>query len=143
MNSDDPKGLRARPAPNAAKAAKSAKAPKTYDAFVREFPHLGQAWEAMRRAEEDGPFEERQRRLLKLAVAIGSGKQGPVHSAVRKARSAGCGDEEIRHVVALAASTIGLPPTVAAYSWVVEELAKGTSGTVGVPNRPAKGTAKG
>ena len=100
------------------------KAPKTYDAFVREFPKLGLAWDAMREAEEAGPFDARLQRLLKLAVAIGSGKQGPVHSGVRKAKAAGCSDEEIRHVVALAASTIGLPPAVAAYSWVVEELEK-------------------
>ena len=100
------------------------KAPKVYDAFVRDFPQLGQAWEAMRAAEEGGPFGEREMRLLKLAIAIGSGKEGPVHSSVRKARAAGCSDAEIRHVVALAASTIGLPPAVAAYSWVVEQLAK-------------------
>lgn len=112
------------------------RAPKTYDAFVREFPKLGEAWEAMRAAEEGGPFGERAMRLLKLAVAIGSGKEGPVHSAVRKARSAGCSDAEIRHVVALAASTIGLPPAVAAYSWIVEELeGRRDRG----PERPGKG----
>lgn len=112
------------------------RAPKTYDAFVREFPKLGEAWEAMRAAEEGGPFGERELRLLKLAVAIGSGKEGPVHSAVRKARSAGCSDAEIRHVVALAASTIGLPPAVAAYSWIVEELeGRRERG----PERPGKG----
>lgn len=101
------------------------KTPRTYNAFVREFPKLGEAWEAMRAAEESGPFDEASMRLLKLAVAIGSGKQGAVHSGVRKARAAGCSEEQIRHVVALAASTIGLPPAVAAYSWVVEELEKG------------------
>lgn len=100
----------------------SVKPPKTYGSFVRDFPKLGEAWEAMREAEESGPFAQREIRLLKLAVAIGSGKEGPVHSAVRKAKSAGCRDEEILHVVALAASTIGLPPAVAAYSWIVEEL---------------------
>ena len=115
----------------------TAKAPKTYDAFVREFPRLGEAWESMRLAEEDGPFGKRELRLLKLAVAVGCGKEGPVHSSVRKARAAGCTDAEIRHVVALAASTIGLPPAVAAYSWVVEELAKGTDQA---PGRPGKGT---
>jgi 4-carboxymuconolactone decarboxylase len=100
------------------------KAPRTYDAFVKEFPKLGVAWDAMREAEEAGPFNEREQRLLKLAVAIGSGKQGPVHSAARKARAAGVPDAEIRHVAAIAASTIGLPPAVAAWSWVVEELEK-------------------
>jgi alkylhydroperoxidase/carboxymuconolactone decarboxylase family protein YurZ len=103
---------------------KPERAPKTYGSFIEEFPKLGEAWEAMRLAEEDGPFSQRQLRLLKLAVAIGAGKQGSVHSSVRKARAAGCDDREIRHVVALAASTIGLPPAVAAYSWVVEELEK-------------------
>ncbi|MFN2425065.1 MAG: carboxymuconolactone decarboxylase family protein [Candidatus Binatia bacterium] len=106
-------------------ADRTTKAPKTYDSFVQEFPRLGEAWESMRRAEEEGPFDRRTIRLLKLAVAVGSGKEGPVHSSVRKARSAGVSDAEIRHVVALAASTIGLPPAVAAYSWVIEELAKG------------------
>ncbi len=99
-------------------------APKTYASFVEEFPKLGEAWEAMRVAEEAGPFGARELRLLKLAVAIGAGKQGSVHSSVRKAKGAGCSDAEIRHVVALAASTIGLPPAVAAYSWVIEELDK-------------------
>jgi 4-carboxymuconolactone decarboxylase len=103
---------------------KPPRAPKTYDRFVAEFPKLGEAWEAIRAAEEAGPFAEREMRLLKLAVAVGSGKEGSVHSSVRKARAAGCSDAEIRHVVALAASTIGLPPAVAAYSWVVEELEK-------------------
>lgn len=103
------------------------KAPKTYDRFVEEFPKLGEAWDAMRAAEEEGPFSAREVRLLKLAVAVGCGKEGPVHSAVRKARAAGCSDAEIRHVPALAASTIGLPPSVAVYSWIVEEL-EGRSG---------------
>lgn len=115
----------------------STKAPRTYDAFVREFPKLGEAWEAMRAAEESGPFAEKEIRLLKLAIAIGAGKEGPVHSAVRKARSAGCKEAEIRHVVALAASTIGLPPSVAAWSWVVEELAKSAESG---PDRAGKGT---
>lgn len=96
--------------------------PRTYDAFVREFPKLGEAWDAMREAESSGPFGEREVRLLKLAVAIGAGREGPVHSAVRKAQSAGCSDGEIRHVAALAASTVGLPAAVAAWSWIVEQL---------------------
>ena len=103
---------------------RSDRPPRAYDNFVREFPKLGEAWDAMRAAEESGPFAAREIRLIKLAVAIGAAKEGSVHSAVRKAKSAGCSDVEIRHVVALAASTIGLPPAVAAYSWVIDELEK-------------------
>jgi len=102
----------------------SRRPPKTYSAFLREFPKLGEAWDAMREAEAAGPFDERTLRLLKLAIAIGTSREGAVHSAVRKASTAGCSDGEIRHVVALAASTIGLPPAVAAWSWVVETLGK-------------------
>lgn len=104
------------------KSAKTTKPPKVYNAFVGEFPKLGQAWDAMREAEEQGPFDRRSVRLLKLAIAVGAGKEGAVHSCVRKAKEAGCTPAELRHVAALAASTIGLPPAVATYSWIVEQL---------------------
>ncbi|HYB97796.1 MAG TPA: carboxymuconolactone decarboxylase family protein [Candidatus Limnocylindrales bacterium] len=95
-----------------------AKPPRTYSSFVRHFPKLGEAWDMMRKAEEAGPYDEQTLRLLKLAVAVGAGREGAVHSCVRKARAAGCTPEAIRHVVALAASTIGLPSAVAVYSWI-------------------------
>jgi alkylhydroperoxidase/carboxymuconolactone decarboxylase family protein YurZ len=44
-----------------------------------------------------------------------------VHSGVRKARDVGVTPAEMEQVVALAASTIGLPAAVAAWSWVKEE----------------------
>ena len=78
--------------------------------------------ELMREEESDGPFDDKTMRLLKLAVAIGGMKEGAVHSSVRKARTAGATDEEIEQILALAASTLGLPPTVAVYSWVLDEL---------------------
>ena len=98
------------------------KLPRTYQAFMKRFPKIGQAWELMREEENDGPFDEKTMRLLKLAVAVGGMKEGAVHSSVRKARTAGATDEEIEHLLALAASTLGLPPTVAVYSWVLDEL---------------------
>lgn len=101
---------------------KAPKPPKTYSTFVKEFPRLGQAWDLMREEEEQGPFDRRTVRLLKLAIAVGAGKEGAVHSCVRKAKEAGCTPAELRHVAALAASTVGLPPAVATYSWIVEQL---------------------
>ncbi|MFQ5478978.1 MAG: carboxymuconolactone decarboxylase family protein [Candidatus Binatia bacterium] len=101
---------------------KAPKPPKTYEAFVQRYPQLGQAWELMREAERSGPFDEKTSRLLKLAVAVGSQKEGPVHSSVRKALAAGISRDEIEQVVAIAASTIGLPPTVSIFSWVLDEL---------------------
>ena len=43
---------------------------------------------------------------------------------VRKALAAGVAPEEIYQAVALAASTIGLPGAVAAFTWVEDELIK-------------------
>jgi alkylhydroperoxidase/carboxymuconolactone decarboxylase family protein YurZ len=59
---------------------------------------------------------------VKLGIAIGGMKEGAVHSAVRKALAAGISVDEIGQVVALAASTLGFPSTVAVYSWVREQL---------------------
>lgn len=103
----------------------ASKPPSSYREFVTRFPKLGEAWDAVRAQEESGPADDGTRRLLKLAVAIGAMRQGAVHSAVRKAKAAGVGDDAIYQTVALAASTLGFPSTVAVYTWVQDTLDKG------------------
>ncbi len=99
------------------------KAPPAYRAFVKRFPKLGQAWELLGDAGSSaGPLDAKTVRLLKLALAIGSRQEGAVHSAVRKALAAGAEAEELEQVVALAASLLGLPATVAVFCWVREEI---------------------
>ena len=102
--------------------AKGSKPPKTYKSFVERYPELGQAWELVRRAEGKGDLDEKTIRLVKLGIAIGGMREGAVHSAVRKALGAGVSRAEIAQVVALAASTLGFPSTVAVYSWVGEQV---------------------
>ena len=97
------------------------KAPKAYDAFVKRYPKLRQAWEAIHEAGNEGPLEERTARLVKLAIAIGAMREGAVHSSVRKALALGITKKEIDQVVALAAGTLGLPSTVAVYTWVAHQ----------------------
>jgi hypothetical protein len=58
---------------------------------------------------------------VKLGIAIGAMREGAVHSGVRKARDAGASLAEMEQVVALAASTIGFPASVAVWNWVREE----------------------
>jgi 4-carboxymuconolactone decarboxylase len=101
--------------------------PETYRDFTQHYPKLGEAWESARKAEKDGPLDEKTSRLVKLGVSIGAFREGAVHSAVRKALAAGASAAEVRHVIALAASTIGFPSTVAAYSWLREEVRGGRS----------------
>jgi 4-carboxymuconolactone decarboxylase len=100
------------------------KPPKTYQSFVTRYPGIGEAWESMRKAEAAGPLNERDIRLIKLGISYGSMREGSVHSCVRKAQAAGISREEIEQVVALAASTIGLPAAVAVFSWSLDELDK-------------------
>ena len=103
----------------------ASKPPSTYREFVTRFPKLGEAWDAARAAEAAGPADGATRRLLKLAIAIGAMRPGAVHSAVRKAKAAGVGEDAIYQTVALAASTLGFPSTVAVYAWVKETLDEG------------------
>lgn len=96
--------------------------PKKYRAFIHRYPKLGEAWEAMHEAENQGPLDERTRRLVKLAIAIGAFREGATHASVRKAQTAGVTREEMEQVVALAAATLGMPSTVAAYTWIRDIL---------------------
>ena len=98
----------------------SRKPPKAYTDFVSIYPDLGEAWDKARDQELNGPLDEKTRRLVKLGIAIGCMRQGAVSSAARKARAAGASPEEIRQVVALAASTLGFPSTVAVFTWIEE-----------------------
>jgi 4-carboxymuconolactone decarboxylase len=106
-----------------AKKSRSPKPPKTYERFVERFPGVAKAWEDMGAAARDeGTLDDRECRLVKLGLAIGAQRQGAVQAAVRQARNAGVTAEEIEQTAALAASTIGAPGAVAAWSWIRSEL---------------------
>jgi alkylhydroperoxidase/carboxymuconolactone decarboxylase family protein YurZ len=101
------------------------KPPKMFKTFVSRYPKLGEAWENIAEAGKEGPLDERTARLIKLAVSIGALREGAVHSSVRKAVDMGISREELEQIVALAAGTLGLPSTVAAFSWVRDILGDG------------------
>lgn len=98
--------------------------PKSYQRFVTRFPKASEAWDNLAEAGRDGPLDLKTQRLAKLGIAIGGMREGAVHSAVRKALAAGATPDELEQVVVLAAPTIGLPSTVAAHCWVLEEIEK-------------------
>lgn len=98
------------------------KPPKMFKTFISRFPKLGLAWENIAEAGQEGPLDERTTRLIKLGIAIGALREGAVHSSVRKAVDMGISREELEQVVALAAGTLGLPSTVAAFSWIRDIL---------------------
>jgi 4-carboxymuconolactone decarboxylase len=97
-------------------------APQIHQDFIARYPELGQAWELMAESGQKGPLDDRMTRIVKLAVAMGAMREGAVHASVRKARARGISREEIEQCVAIAASTVGLPSSVALYSWVRDVL---------------------
>jgi 4-carboxymuconolactone decarboxylase len=95
--------------------------PAVHRQFVTRFPRLGKAWDLLNEEGGAGPLDGKTQRLLKLAVAIGAMREGAVHSGVRKARDAGASMAEVEQVVALAASTVGLPAAVAVWTWMRDQ----------------------
>ena len=100
------------------------KLPKAYQSFLQRYPRIGQAWDLLTEAGLDGPLDAKTARLIKLAIAVGAMREGAVHASVRKALAMGIAMAEIEQVVALAASTLGLPSAVAIHSWIADDLAK-------------------
>jgi alkylhydroperoxidase/carboxymuconolactone decarboxylase family protein YurZ len=84
-------------------------------------------WQAYERlgaaCSEAGPLDAPTRRLMKLALAIGAGSEGAVHSHVRRALAEGASVEELEHIALLAIPTLGFPRAVAALTWI-EDITK-------------------
>lgn len=100
------------------------KAPRAFDEFSESFPKLREAWDLLGDAASSGPLDGKSARLIKLGVAIGAMREGAVHSSVRKARALGVTDEELNQVVAVAASIIGMPSSVAVWTWLHDRSGK-------------------
>lgn len=91
--------------------------------------HHPQVWEAYAALGEAcagaGPLSARERRLVKLALAIGARSEGAVHSHVRRGREEGIEDAALRQVALLSIGTLGLPRAVAALTWMDDSAARG------------------
>jgi alkylhydroperoxidase/carboxymuconolactone decarboxylase family protein YurZ len=100
-----------------------AKYPAVWDAFNR----LGSS------VADAGPLDEKTQRLVKLAIAVGGGLQGAVHSHARRALAEGISADQMRHVALLAITTIGWPSAIARLSWIEDIVSE--------RGRDARGTA--
>ena len=86
-------------------------------------PEIWQAFSKLADACHDaGPLDEKTRRLVKLAIAVGAGTEGGTHSAVRHAAEAGVTAQEMEHVVLLSITTIGLPSAGRALTWIHDKI---------------------
>ena len=97
--------------------------PQAHNQFMTEFPAIAEAYEQLgSAAHQAGPLDDKTRQLVKLALAIGARHEGAVHAHTRLALEVGVSDEAVKQVVALAATTLGMPNAVAAYTWVNDVL---------------------
>ena len=71
-----------------------------------------------------GPLDDRTRRIVKLALAVGNRSEGAVHSHVRRGIEEGLSPDALRHVALLAISTLGFARAMAALSWIDDILEK-------------------
>ncbi len=93
--------------------------------LASENPELWEAYQALGKAcAEAGPLDDRTRRIVKLALAVGVRSEGAVHSHARRGIGEGLSPDELRHVAALAIPTIGFPAAVAALTWIEDVLDK-------------------
>ena len=93
--------------------------PGAADDLAEQQPDIWNAYAAPGKACADaGPLTDRERRLVKLALAMGAASEGAVHSHSRRARSEGIEDSALAQVALLAIGPLGLPRAVAAKTWI-------------------------
>jgi 4-carboxymuconolactone decarboxylase len=102
------------------------KLPGHFVRFRKLNPEISEAFEELgRRIHDSGPLSERERRLVKLAIAVGANSEGAVHSAVRHALAGGCSKDDVAHAVRLAITTVGWPRAQAAMTWATDLFDEG------------------
>lgn len=107
------------------RAKSKAPLPAFAGSIAKRYPSV---WKAYTQLGEEtatgGPLTERERRLVKLALAVGSGSEGATHSHARQALADGLTPPEVRHVALLGITTLGFPASAAALSWLDDVLPK-------------------
>jgi alkylhydroperoxidase/carboxymuconolactone decarboxylase family protein YurZ len=97
--------------------------PPVVQSLANQHPAIWEAYNQLNAAASAaGPLEPKLQRLVKLALAVGAGREGAVHSHVRRGLKAGLTREEIRQVALLAITTLGWSASIAALSWIDDEI---------------------
>ncbi|MBI1213304.1 MAG: carboxymuconolactone decarboxylase family protein [Alphaproteobacteria bacterium] len=92
---------------------------------AKRYPDVWRAYAALgEQIGSAGPLTERERRLVKLALAIAAGTEGATHSHARQGLAEGLAPDEIRHIAVLGITTLGFPSAAAALSWLDDVLPK-------------------
>lgn len=90
-------------------------------------PEIWKAYTALGKAcAEAGPLKAETIRLIRLALAIGAGSEGAVHSHARQALAEGASQEALRHTALLAITTLGFPQAMRAATWIEDVVSTGS-----------------
>ena len=96
--------------------------PQPPENFAGLKSHHERVWKAFQQlaqaCHESGPLDEKTRRFIKIALAIGAGLEGATHSAVRHAKESGASQSELDQVAILAITTLGFPSAMRAFTWL-------------------------
>ena len=102
------------------------KLPDFYERFLGNFPEVGRSYNELSAAcKGAGPLDERTAELIKIGVSIGGRLRGATRSHTRRALKAGASQDEIRHAVLMATTTIGFPGMMSGLAWVEEVFQEG------------------
>lgn len=98
--------------------------PGFLQAVIKKYPKIWDSFDALGNeiSELPGGIDKKTQHLVKLGIAIGAGREGAVHSHARRAKQAGCTNEEIYHAALLSITTMGWPGAVATLSWIDDVL---------------------
>lgn len=113
------------------KMSSPTKPPKFYDDFIKKYPAVGAAYEALGDAlHTAAPLNDRERALVKLAISGSNLLQSAFKAHIRKALAQGVTREEIEHVALLMLPTVGFPTMMTAMG-IIEDQLKGNPGAAG------------
>lgn len=102
--------------------------PNVVEEFSKDQPAVWEAYNRLGEAvAEAGPIDAKTQRLLKLAIAIGAGREGAVRSHARRGLKAGLTPEELQQTALLGITTVGWPRAFATHCWISEVIEKSQS----------------
>ena len=105
------------------KPSKPSHLPSGAGELARRHPEVWESYAQLgQRCAEAGPLDAPTRRLVKIALAAGTGSEGAVHSHVRRGLAEGLTPRQIRHIALLAVTTLGLPGAVRTMTWIDDML---------------------
>ena len=103
------------------------KPPTFYTQFLKKYPVVGAKYEQLGEAvHNQGPLDERERALIKLAISGSNLYQSAFKAHVRKALAAGITRDEIEHLALLMLPTVGFP-TMMVLMGIIEDQFEGAT----------------